>query len=154
MRQTITKAGSRVIVKEPKSKRSRRTLPLARPLVALLREHRVRQNEARLALGSDWQDNDLAFPNDVGRYRYPDHVSKKFRAYGERCGLPHIGGPHGLRHSPASALDASGNGIATISALPGHASTAVTSRVYTHMLVGADRTALDAHGAVLSGEAL
>ena len=31
----------------------------------------------------------------------------------------------------------------------GHASTAVTSKVYTHMLKGADRTAVDAHAAAL-----
>ncbi len=32
---------------------------------------------------------------------------------------------------------------------PAHASTAVTSRVYTHMLKGANRTAVDAHAAAL-----
>jgi integrase len=69
-----------------------------------------------------------------------------------RAGLPHIGGPHGLRHSLASALDASGNGLATISALLGHASTAVTSKVYTHMLKGADRAAVDSHAATLLGD--
>ena len=73
--------------------------------------------------------------------------------HARRAGLPHIGGPHGLRHSLASALDASGNGLATISALLGHASTAVPSKVYTHMLKGADRTAVDLHAArILPGE--
>lgn len=61
-------------------------------------------------------------------------------------------GPHGLRHSLASALDANGNGLATIGALLGHASTAVTSKVYTHMLKGADRAAVDEHAATLFGD--
>ena len=44
-------------------------------------------------------------------------------------------------------------GLATISALLGHASTAVTSQVYTHMLKGADRAAVDVHAArILPGE--
>ena len=149
IRQTITKAGSKIVVKEPKSKRSRRLVPLPPAVVALLGEHRIRQTERRLALGSDWQDHDLVFPNEWGRFRYPDYVSTKFATYARQCGLPHIGGPHGLRHSLASALDASGNGLATISTLLGHASTAVTSKVYTHMLKGADRAAVDEHAASL-----
>ena len=88
------------------------------------------------------------FPNEWGRFRYPDYVSTKFATYARQCGL-HIGGPHGLRHSLASALDASGNGPATISTLLGHASTVVTSKVYTHMLKGADRAAVDEHAASL-----
>ena len=149
IRQTITKAGSRVVVKEPKSSRSRRPVPLAAPVVALLRAHREHQDQQRRHAGVAWQDHDLVFTNEVGRYLYPDYVSTKFSRYARECGLPHIGGPHGLRHSLASALDANGSGLATISALLGHASTAVTSKVYTHMLKGADRTAVDAHAAAL-----
>lgn len=151
IRQTITKAGSKVITKQPKSRRSRRTVPLPPAVVALLIEHRHRQTERRLELGPVWQDMDLIFTNGAGRYVYPDYVSTKFAHYARRCGLPHIGGPHGLRHSLASALDANGNGLATISALLGHASTAVTSKVYTHMLRGADRTAVDDHAETLFG---
>ncbi|WP_169786710.1 tyrosine-type recombinase/integrase [Nitriliruptor alkaliphilus] len=131
IRQTITKAGSRVIVKQPKSQRSRRTVPLPPPLVEVIEEHRVRQERRRAILGGEWEDHDLVFSNERGRYRYPDYVSTRFSTYARRFGLPHIGGPHGLRHSLASALDARGNGLATISALLGHAPTAVTSKVDT-----------------------
>ena len=124
-------------------------MPLAAPVVALLRAHREHQDQQRRHAGVAWQEHDLVFTNEVGRYLYPDYVSTKFSRYARECGLPHIGGPHGLRHSLASALDANGSGLATISALLGHASTAVTSKVYTHMLKGADRTAVDAHAAAL-----
>ncbi len=107
----------------------------------------------RELLGNAWQEQDLVFPNEWGRYRYPDYVSTRFAADAKAAGLPHIGGPHGLRHSLASALDADGNGLATISALLGHASTAVTSKVYTHMLKGADRLAVDRHAGALLAEA-
>lgn len=122
---------------------------MATPVVSLLRAHRERQDQPRRRAGVAWQEHDLVFTNEVGRYLYPDYVSTKFSLYARECGLPHIGGPHGLRHSLASALDANGSGLATISALLGHASTAVTSKVYTHMLKGADRTAVDAHAAAL-----
>lgn len=92
----------------------------------------------------------LVLPDEVGRYRY--YLSTRFATYARRAGLPHIDGPHGLRHPLASALDASDSGLATISALLGHASTAVTSKVYTHMLKGADRAAVDSHAATLLGD--
>ncbi len=105
IRQTITKAGSKVVVKPPKSRRSRRVIHLPVALVTILAEHHARQDERRRILGATWQDHDLVFPNEVGRYRYPDYVSTRFASYARRAGLPHIGGPHGLRHSLASALD-------------------------------------------------
>ena len=128
-------------------------MPLPTALVHILTEHQERQALRRRVLGNNWQEQDLLFPNEWGRYRYPDYVSTKFATYARAAGLPHIGGPHGLRHSLASDLDASGNGLATISALLGHASTAVTSKVYTHMLKGADRAAVDRHAASLLADA-
>lgn len=154
VRQSITKAGSEVVISTPKTKRSARTVPLPSALVAILKEHKRRQIEARLARGSEWIDQDLVFPNETGRYRYPDYVSVRFANEAENCGLPPIGGPHGLRHSLASALNARGDGLATISALLGHASTAITGQVYVHMIEGADATAVNAHAAVLFPEAL
>lgn len=151
VRQSITKAGSRIVVKEPKSRRSRRIIPLSEQVLELLRAHRERQDARRAELAEIWQDDDLVFPNELGRYRYPDYVSTRFALYAESAGLPHIGGPHGLRHSLASALDANGKGLATISAILGHASTAVTSKVYTHMLEGVDRTALQGHAVRIFG---
>lgn len=93
IRQTITKAGSKIVTKKPKSKRSRRTVPLPPAVVSLLLEHRRRQGERRLMLGEVWEDGDLIFANAWGRYVYPDYVSTKFARYAEQCGLPHIGVP-------------------------------------------------------------
>lgn len=44
--------------------------------------------------------------------------------------------------------------LATISALLGHASVVVTGKVYTHMLRGMDREAIDTHAAALFGPAV
>lgn len=103
----------------PRSTRSRRHVPLAAPVVDLLVQHRARHDVQRKLVGPGWQDRDLIFTTGTGRYLYPDYVSTKFSAYARERGLPHIGGTHGLRDSLASALDANGNGLATISALLG-----------------------------------
>jgi integrase len=151
--QIVTTLKGRAHVSTPKTQRSRRTLELAPELVAMLREQRRRQAQHRLAFGGMWQDHGLVFPRPDGLPINPTGASKKFRTYADRCGLESIG-PHGLRHSFASALDASGEGLATISALLGHASTVVTGKVYTHMLKGAGGEAIARHTAALFGAAV
>jgi integrase len=51
---------------EPKSDRSRRTLPLPEFAVEALRAHRARQLQARLIAGSRWQDTGHVFTTSIG----------------------------------------------------------------------------------------
>jgi integrase len=48
---------------QPKTAKSRRTIPLPLSIMQELRRHRIRQNEERLKLGAIWQQNDLVFPS-------------------------------------------------------------------------------------------
>ncbi len=50
-----------VVVSEPKTAKGRRSLALDPATVSALLEHRVRQLEERLAVGSRWQDSGLVF---------------------------------------------------------------------------------------------
>jgi integrase len=50
----------------PKNQASRRSVPLNKTVVSALRAHERRQNEERLST-PEWHDNDLVFPNRVGR---------------------------------------------------------------------------------------
>ena len=51
---------------EPKTSRSRRTIPLPASTVKALIEHRRRQGEERLRVGSEWQDHGLVFTTKFG----------------------------------------------------------------------------------------
>jgi integrase len=51
---------------DTKTKKSRRTLGLPQRCADALREHRSRQDHARLAAGRRWQENDVVFPSKVG----------------------------------------------------------------------------------------
>ncbi len=54
---------------EPKTKRSRRTVPLPDPVALSLREHWDRQTAERLLIGDAWQGEhwgQLVFTNEVG----------------------------------------------------------------------------------------
>ena len=51
---------------EPKTSRSRRTIPLPISLVGALTDHRRRQGESRLKKGADYQNNELVFATGEG----------------------------------------------------------------------------------------
>lgn len=58
--------GRGLVLVEPKTKTSRRKIPLPRVCVAALREHRVRQLQERLLAGSLWVETGLVFTTMVG----------------------------------------------------------------------------------------
>jgi integrase len=63
---------------EPKTEKSRRTLPLPSMLVTALRAHRKRQLEERLALGSDWQETGFVFVSTIGTPLEPFNINRTF----------------------------------------------------------------------------
>jgi len=129
---------------QPKSARSRRTIPLpALARDALMRE-RGRQAIARAAAGDAWQDRDgLAFTDAVGRPLRPEGVSAAFQRAREAAGLPHV--PfHALRHSAATLMLAEGVPLAVISEWLGHAGIAITAAHYAAVVPALRREAADA----------
>jgi integrase len=64
---------------EPKSARSRRTIPLPGIARAVLERQRIRQEALRIAAGTAWQDrDDLVFTDTIGRPIRPERVSAAF----------------------------------------------------------------------------
>jgi integrase len=65
-RTSICERRTHLIIGELKTGRSRRTLLLTPELVELLRRHRARLAEERMAIGPAWREHDLIFPSAVG----------------------------------------------------------------------------------------
>jgi len=91
----------------PKSRHSRRTIPLTDEALAVLRRHRVAQAEQKLRLGPLYEDHGLVFPRPNGRPQEPSQVSKHFRLLLQKAGLPHVR-LHDLRHTHATLMLAAG----------------------------------------------
>jgi integrase len=116
---------------ETKTRKSRRTLALPQRCVAVLSEHRARQDQIRLAVGSRWVDNDLVFPSRVGTQADASHVRRSFRTVIAAAGLdPGEWTPRELRHSFVSLLSDAGVPIERISQLVGHSGTTTTEVIY------------------------
>lgn len=120
---------------EPKTARSRRTLPLPTPLATALREHRSRQLEERLRAGPAWEGEawgDLVFPDELGRPLSGFHVLRRFRALLALADLPPIR-YHDLRHGAACLMAAQGLPARVAMELLGHSQIATTMNIYTHV---------------------
>ena len=65
-RGTLGRVGGRLVISEPKTARSRRSVPVAPPLVAMLRSQRAAQEAERLAARDLWTDEGLVFAAEFG----------------------------------------------------------------------------------------
>lgn len=131
-----TTGASALIHVGTKSATSRRTITLPDSLVALLREHRTRQREARLLAGPAWRGNEqgLVFTTRVGTPLDGPNVTKYFQRHLERAGLPHMRF-HDLRHSAVTFMAASGEVPLEVARdIVGHSDARLTMNVYRHVL--------------------
>jgi integrase len=144
-----TKAGLRF--KAPKTRHGRRVVSLPASVVDVLRQHRRQQLEQRLLLGLGRPgDGDLVFARPDGSPLSPDNLSRDWRRAVKSLKLPAVMF-HALRHSHASALIAAGLDVVAVSRRIGHASPAITLRVYAHKFAASDAAAAEAIERALKG---
>ena len=118
---------------EPKSKAGRRKIALPTVVIDALKEHQVKQLEARTRVGDRWQDRGLVFCRADGGYFNGDKVWYLFKRLLKAAGLPDVRF-HDLRHSAATVLLAAGVPLKVVSELLGHSSIAITADIYAHVL--------------------
>lgn len=136
-----------VRVKSPKSRSSRRLVPIAPECVAMLREHKAEQDVARTP---EYADNDLVMPNTDGSPWPPDNFSAQFSKLARTAGCRGFRF-HDLRHAFATLSLSSGTSIKEVQSLLGHSSASLTLSTYAHALEGAGRAAVNRLGASLLG---
>lgn len=127
---------------EPKTRQSRRSLPMPAIIVAQLRAHHDRQRMERVTAGSAWQGEhwDLVFCTATGTPLDARHVVFYFKRQLRRAGLPDIRF-HDLRHSCASLLLAQNVHPRVVMEILGHSTIALTMNTYSHVLPEAQRQA-------------
>ncbi len=134
-------AGQPYRLVKPKTKQSRRSLPLAPNLVAALRAHQARQLKERLACGQDWHNSwDLVFTTPGGAPLSKHTLIGQFKRHLDRVGLPEMRF-HDLRHSCASLLVAQGVHPRVVMEILGHSTITLTMNTYSHVLPQAQRDA-------------
>jgi integrase len=125
-----------------KTDKSRRTVPLPRSAIELLRAHQARQAEDRAAAADAWRDTGFVFTTEIGTPLEPRNVVRRFAALVAAAGLSGVHLPT-LRHSTASFLLAAGTHIKVVQEHLGHSSYASTADIYSHVAPEQRREAAD-----------
>jgi integrase len=139
--QTVSTVDSKVVVGQPKTSGSRRTVYVHDATIKALRQQRQLQAEERLAAGPAWDtDNDLVFRNVTGGPVNPDWFSRHFDKLVEQADVPRIR-LHDLRHTNATLSLKAGVHPKVVSERLGHSSIAITLDLYSHVTPGISREA-------------
>ncbi len=125
-----------------KSGTSARTIHLDRRTIEVLQDHQITQESLRQAMGRDWQDHDLVFTLENGRWRHPHAVTQAFRRTVRSTDVPYIRF-HDLRHTHATLLLRAGVNPKVVSERLGHSSVAFTLDTYAHVIPGMQSAAAE-----------
>ncbi len=146
--QSLQRVKGGLIFTEPKSAKSKRTIPLPAHSLAILKTHRTRQLEERLAAGDAWHDSGLVFTTLIGTPLDSRNVRRLFHDLCEEAEIPKRRF-HDLRHTCATLLLSQNVHPRVVMETLGHSQISLTLDTYSHVLAPLQRQAADEMDAVL-----
>lgn len=119
---------TKLVITEPKSARSRRTIPIPKCIMKMLRRFKS-DDRAFLLTGTD-------------KPMEPRALQYRFSRLLKKLGLPHIH-YHALRHRFSTSAIELGFDVKTLSEILGHSSVELTMRLYVHSSFERKRACMD-----------
>ena len=138
----IDKNKTKIIFQEPKTKSSKRSIPLPANVIYEIKEHRKRQLEEKLLAGEVYYDNDLVFCNELGKITEPATFTRIFKRILKKAGLPDMN-VHALRHTYATRLLEANEHPKVVQELLGHSDISMTLNTYSHVMPELKKAAAD-----------
>lgn len=152
IRQSLKKLkNGKPVFGPPKTPESMNRIDITEPIVHELKKHKRAQNKTRLMLGEAWQDWDLVCCLQDGR---PINLSTFSSVFGEKVRKLGLKGVHfhSTRHSVASFLIEQGEDPRTVQEILRHKQIQTTLGIYTHLLGGRKRRAMEGLTKTVLGE--
>ena len=146
-----SRVGSRVVAAPGKSANAVRTVALDTHLVEVLDVQRELQAADRAAHADRYSDSDFVFTKSNGGSYDPNHLSKQVVRHSRAAGLPPLSA-HGLRHTAATLMLATGVPPKVAAERLGHANPVLFSNLYAHVTPSMQHDAAAAIGRALFGE--
>jgi integrase len=148
VRGTLGRVDGELTTTEPKTDRSRRTVPLSPAIVEALRAHRKRQRAEKMHARNIWTEQGLVFCTEAGHHVEPRNLLRVIETAARKASVKGVG-VHTLRHSAATAWLEAGVHIKTAADLLGHSSIAITGDIYSHASDDSARAAVEGLSATL-----
>lgn len=150
VQRAVVSAGRGTEVAEPKTRRSRRSLPLDEMTLVALKVHRRAQLAERLRAGEAWSDSGRMFTGVDGAPLHPDTISAAFAKIVRKADVPKIR-LHDLRHTSATVAMEAGVHPKIVSERLGHSTIQITLDLYSHATPTLQAEAADRIGAAMFG---
>lgn len=141
VRRTLQRIEGKLTTVTPKTRHSRRTVPLPEVCVEALRDHRERQKLEREAAGTDWTETGHVFTSKVGTAIEPDNLRRSWYPLRTAAGLGSVVF-HGLRHTCVTLLLDVNTPPHIVRDIVGHSAIEVTMTIYAHASLDEKRAAL------------
>jgi len=122
-----------LIFTDPKTKKSKREVPLPDEAAFAIRLHRINQAKFRLASGEKYQNQNLVFCTSKGTPIEPRGLIRAFHRIRDKAGLPKDLTVHSLRHTFATRLLEEGVSLKVVADLLGHEDISTTGNTYSHV---------------------
>jgi integrase len=139
---------TRLLIQEPKTHHSRRTIPIPEDIVEALKHHKAQQAQEKLLLGQAYDDQGLVFCQANGKLLDPRNFTRYFERMLKQAGLPHIRF-HDGRHTFATLMLELGEAPKVVQTMLGHTKIATTLDIYSHVSIDMERKAAAKLNAVL-----
>lgn len=130
--------GTELIIKDPKTEESIRTIPISDNVLALLKKQELKQKENKLKLGPYYKDSDFVFTTEEGELINPASFSRMFGDFLKKHNLKKIR-LHDLRHTNATLMLKSNIPTKIASQRLGHSNVSTTLDLYSHVLKDMER---------------
>jgi integrase len=140
--RTLYKRGGQSVLRETKTRGSRRSVSMTPKLAAFLRQYQTEREGVYLHVGRVLSLDDMVFTSVAFEPLNPSVVSHNFHLMTVKAGLPGVRF-HDMRHTFASLMLMRGAKPKVISEALGHASVAFTMDTYSHIIEGMQRDAMN-----------
>jgi integrase len=134
--------GEGCVLVPPKTKAGRRQIKLGQGILDRLAAHQREQELMKAAMRDRWEENDLIFPNTLGKPMASENMLVEFKRLLKENGLPMIRF-HDLRHTSISVMLDMGTPVNTVQRRAGHSKASVTTDTYGHSLAHSEDEAAE-----------
>lgn len=135
VKRSLVTSRAGVNFEEPKTKASRRQIPLPPDVAAELRKYKKLQEWRKNLLGNQWSLLNLVITGEFGGvFNTSNFTSRYFKPLLKEIGAPGSFKFHDLRHTHATLLLLKGIPVKVVSERLGHSTVAMTQDTYAHVL--------------------
>jgi integrase len=126
-----------LIIRSPKTEKSKRTIPISDTLLQYLRRHQTRMLEE-----GNYSKNKPIFCTSNGTYIHPRNLNRKYYELRKKAGIEKVN-LHALRHTFATMLLEAGVNLKVVQELLGHTRISTTADIYSHVAPEIKREAVE-----------